>query len=306
VLTLFSVRSVPAAALDVQACLSESEKGQRARSAGKLREARDHFVQCGSESCPALVRRDCAEWATELAQTLPSVVFGARDKKGRDLFDVTVSVDGDVVVQKLDGKGIPIDPGKHTFRFEAPGFAPVIEVALVKEGERARVFNVTFDAAASASKGRGDVSSTKREHTIYPWLAVAAGAAGVVTGAVIVLTSPDHPAGCDEDTKKCVRLADESDADFTRRQEDAGVADGRPVLGLIVGGIGLAVAAGGLVWHFLEPTWQTNAGLSEASPSGKRRGAGERARQTVGVTRSWRVMPWTTERASGIAVGGAF
>src|SRR5689334_11089164 len=110
------VRAAPARA-DVQACLTASEKGQRARSAGKLREARENFVICGADSCPALVRHDCAQWNSELATTLPTVVFGAHDKSGRDLFDVTVSMDGEVLLKKLDGKSVTVDPGKHTFRF---------------------------------------------------------------------------------------------------------------------------------------------------------------------------------------------
>src|SRR5882762_600347 len=79
-----------AGATDVQACLSASEKGQNARKAGKLREARENFLVCGSTSCPALVRHDCAQWNSELASSFPTVVFGAHDKSGRDLFDVTV------------------------------------------------------------------------------------------------------------------------------------------------------------------------------------------------------------------------
>lgn len=275
--------ALPAAA-DVQACIAASEKGQRARSAGKLREARDHFTVCGAESCPALIRNDCAHWNAEVAAILPSVVFGARDKQGRDLFDVTVSMDGEVLLEKLDGKSVAVDPGKHTFRFETAGAEPITEVVLIKEGERARVFNVTFDMAGSgATEGEetqsGAVSVSGGGHTPYPWIVTGVGAVGVVAGAVILLTSPDRPANCSRDTQTCTRVPGQSEADFIESREQAGRADSQPVLGLVVGGVGLALVAAGVVWHFLEPT-------------GHRTG--------VGLT------PWTTGKASGLSLGGRF
>ena len=58
---------------------------------------------------------------------------------------MTVSVDGETLVRKLDGKSLPIDPGPHTFKFETAGAPPVVERALVKEGEKTRVITVTFE-----------------------------------------------------------------------------------------------------------------------------------------------------------------
>ena len=276
------------ASADVQACLAASEKGQRARSAGKLRAAREYFLVCGAEGCPKLVRQDCAQWNSELAQTLPTVVFGARDKDGRDLFDVSVSMDGEVLVTKLDGKSVTVDPGKHTFRFETAGQPPVEEVALVKEGERARVLDVTFDGG----EGPSPKSSTPIEqsgtspagggHTPYPWIVVGLGAVGVSVGAVVALTAPDRPLTCNEDTKTCIRGPGQSDADFARDQDLAGRSDTQPVLGYLIAAGGLAFVVGGLVWHFLEPT------------------GGDKPATNVSV------LPWTTGKSSGLALGARF
>lgn len=271
------------ASADVQACIAASEKGQRARTAGKLREAREHFVVCGSESCPALVRHDCAQWNAELAQTLPSVVFGAKDRGGRDLFDVTVSMDGETLVKKLDGKSVNVDPGKHTFRFEAPGLPPVTQVVLVKEGERARVFNVTFEGGgpAPSTDGQGPVTPSEgkeREHTPYPWLVVGLGAVGVAVGAVILATAPDRPSNCDKTDRRCTRLPGQSQEDYDKDLEQAGVADTQPVVGWATIGIGAALLVGGLVWHFLEPTGPTSKATA------------------------LRGMPWSTGRSAGFAL----
>jgi hypothetical protein len=286
---------------DVQACIAAFEKGQKSRREGKLREAREYFLACGVESCPALVRHDCAQYNGELMPTIPTVVFGARDKQGRDLFDVTVAMDGEVLVKKLDGKSVTVDPGKHTFKFEAAGYPTLTETALIKEGERARNITVTFDngsATATTSGGTGAGTGSpsadgdkgnashggKSEggHTPYPWIVVGVGAVGVVVGAIILATSPDVPPNCNEVTKKCTRATGQNDADFRAAQEQAGTADSQPVLGLVVAGIGLAVVAGGLAWHFLEPT------------GAKAKAAG------MSVT------PWTTGQSSGFALGGRF
>ncbi|MBX3222787.1 MAG: hypothetical protein KF795_19900 [Labilithrix sp.] len=268
------------ASADVQACLSASEKGQRARTAGRLREAREQFIVCEAEGCPAIVRRDCAQWNSELAQTLPTVVFGARDREGRDLFDVTVSMDGETIVSKLDGKSITVDPGKHTFRFEAPGFEAVSETALIKEGERARVLGVTFGGGAVHNPPSDDTA--KGGHTPYPWIVVGLGAAGVATGAVIALTAPDLPTGCNQGTQTCAPISGESREDFSRRQETAGRSDSQPVLGWIVAGAGAAFIAGGLLWHFLEPTGD------------------EKTSSRIRFT------PWTTGQSSGAALDARF
>ncbi len=275
------------ASADVQACLAASEKGQRARSAGKLREAREHFLACGAEKCPKLVRQDCSQWNSELAQTLPTVVFGARDREGRALFDVSVSMDGEALVEKLDGKSVMVDPGKHTFRFEAAGQSPIEEVALIKEGERARVINVTFagDAAPkrpTPSDQGGTAPAGGQGHTPYPWIVVGLGAAGVAAGVVVFLTAPDRPPTCNEDTKTCTRGRDQSDADLRRDQEQAGKADSQPIAGYAIAAGGLAVIAGGLLWHFLEPT------------------GGEKPATNVTV------LPWTTGQSSGLTLGARF
>lgn len=260
-------------ATDVQACLAASEKGQRARSAGKLREARDHFLVCGGEGCPGMVRRDCAQWQSEVIGMLPSVVFGAKDKQGRDMFDVSVSMDGEVLVKKLDGKSVAVDPGPHTFRFEAAGLGPLVERALVKEGEKSRVITVSF---AEGGAGSGDAVTPPRDpdgkpptgdgargHTVWPWLVVGLGAATMVAGVVILATAPAFPAGCSKDNKSCAKdpTGKETEAAFKTRQETAGRAEAQPVEGILVAAIGLGVLGAGLLWHFLEPTGERSTAL---------------------------------------------
>jgi hypothetical protein len=149
----------PASADDKQACVAASEKAQQLKNAGKLSEAREQLNACSRAECPKLIQQDCTQWMSELLAALPSVVPGAKDRKGRDIVDVRVSVDGKVVAHSLDGKAIVLDPGVHTFHFEASGAPTIDEQVVVKPGEKNRLVTVTFakgeDAAGPASGHTG-------------------------------------------------------------------------------------------------------------------------------------------------------
>lgn len=123
-----------------------------------------------------------------------------------------------------------------------------------------------------------------REHTIPPWIVVALGGAGVVTGIVFVALTPGLPDDCDAVTKKCVKLAGESDASFDDRQSRAGASQDQPVVGGIIIGAGAVLVAGGLLWHFLEPTGPVEK-TSKTTP---------------------RVAPQVAPGFAGLSLGGSF
>ncbi len=156
-----------AGADEKQACLQASDRGQQFKLDGKLMSAREQLLLCARPECPKLVRDDCAQWMTEVLAALPSVVFGARDAQGHDVMTVRVSVDGNVVAEKLDGKPMPIDPGAHTVKYETAGMSAVEEQVLVREGEKNRSLTVTFPAPpgakTTASPGSGSSSPGKEE-----------------------------------------------------------------------------------------------------------------------------------------------
>lgn len=174
--------AAPASADEKQVCVAASEKAQQLRSAGKLGEARDQLSICGRPECPKLVQQDCTQWMSELLATLPSVVPGAKDRKGRDVVDARVTVDGKVVTEVLDGKAIVIDPGVHTFVFESKGLPSVKEQIVVKPGEKNRIVTVTFatpeDAPAPPS-GAGSANADGSSGSSPPVAAYVLGGIGV-------------------------------------------------------------------------------------------------------------------------------
>jgi hypothetical protein len=135
---LLLAASLPARADDKRECVQAFDDGQQLRIDGKLRAARDSFLVCANQRCPALVRGDCAQWTTEVLAAIPTVVFAARDSRGHDVAAARVLVDGVVAVERLNGEPVALDPGPHTFRFE-PTSAPAVEQqAILRAGEKNR------------------------------------------------------------------------------------------------------------------------------------------------------------------------
>lgn len=94
-----------ASAGDKARCLDAATKGQRLRDAHKLLDARVQLRICAAAECPAVVQSDCAHWLAEVEHALPSIVITARNGAGADLVEVTVSVDGQPLMSRLDGRG---------------------------------------------------------------------------------------------------------------------------------------------------------------------------------------------------------
>jgi hypothetical protein len=129
----------------VVACVRAAEDAQSVRSAHRLRAAFKHLLVCSQSNCPTVIRKDCSYWLAEVEKLLPSVTVQAVDKDGRDLTDVSVTMDGEPLVSRLDGLAVRVDPGARTFRFEHVGSTPIEQTIVIREGQKGRLIRITFD-----------------------------------------------------------------------------------------------------------------------------------------------------------------
>jgi hypothetical protein len=201
----------PAAAAEPtkQDCVTASESAQDLRRAGKLREARAAFAVCTAASCPSIVREDCAHRLKEVEASLPTVVFSAKDAGGRDLSTVRVVMDGEPLLNKLDGTAIAVDPGEHHLVFEAIGFRDMTNTIVVREGDTGRSIQVVLASAAAppAPEASAPPSDGNTQRAVGLALG-ASGVAGLAVGAVFGVLSKatyNHAlAECaNDDSKRC-------------------------------------------------------------------------------------------------------
>lgn len=152
--------SARAAGPTKEQCIAANDAAQDLRRAGKLGKAREQLVVCVSATCPAVVRSDCTERLDEVDKATPTIAFDVKDAAGNDVSGVSVTMDGVLLTKTLGGAAIPVDPGQHQFRFEAPGGVSVEKAILVHEAEKDRHERVVLGTAAGQAPAPAPAPAT--------------------------------------------------------------------------------------------------------------------------------------------------
>jgi len=248
----FAERS--ACAADVtQQCASAAGRAQELRDTGKYKAARQELVACGREECPSAIRRDCLGWLNEVNQSSPTIVVRARDAQNADLADVKVTVDGDVVTEKLDGKAILIDPGPHVIRGQIADADAVEQRVIIQTGEKNRLIEISFARSASQRQGcrqeadceRGSAcrngscqpsdNRTPEKTSVAPWIV---GGVGVVSlGAAAYFAASGLADRGDLKSQPCATTSTCPQGDVDRINTKLVIADVTAGVGLVAMGI---------------------------------------------------------------------
>jgi hypothetical protein len=228
-------------------CLDANGKAQELRRDGKLSAAKDQLRVCISSPCPAMVRDDCTKRLDELETAQPTIAFTARDASGADLIDVRVTIDGKLLVDRLDGKPVDVDTGAHVFTFEVPGQPPVTRTLVLTEGEKGRRERVIIGSA-------GAPLSAPAAAPITQAAPVAAPQAGAAPTAALITGPEPTSAGGGMGTQK--------------------------VLGLVAGGIGVVGVAVGSVFGamaFSQKSREQSACGNGCTPGGHTQAVSDRS-----------------------------
>jgi hypothetical protein len=265
-------------------CISAADAGQSLRDDGRYGAARDAFVRCARDACPALIARSCSDWLQRLEDSMPSVVLSAMDERGNPLSTVHVTMDGAPLVDTLDGRRVAVDPGEHVFRFEEDARVPTEVRVTVRAGEKDLGVQATLAAVALPVPAPGPPLSPLPQPDAHPppsatllWsprgvvvlslLAIAGASVGVagylfaqsgsesnVAGG-IRSTVPPYACTHDPTTATCRRLSDAVDAQH--RDSTLGA--------VTAAGAGLLVVAAGVTW-LAWPTPHARTGVSWIGP----------------------------------------
>ncbi len=245
--------AVPAFADEKAECIGASEKAQQLRDEHKLKSAREQFLACAKDACPAAVKKDCSDQMSEIDKKIPSVVVRAKGKDGQDLVAVKVTSDGVTLTEQLDGHGIPLDPGVHTFRFEAAGNEPFEQQIVLAEGER--------DRAVVANFGKHDAGGGGKRAPIGAFVVGGIGLVAMGIAPIFYALGLGEKSDIENGKQTCVTPQTESCAN------EKGDIRSKLAVGDIFMFGGAAVLAAGIIWTIVHYT----SGSKEASnPSAAR------------------------------------
>jgi len=238
-------------------CLAASDASLKLGNEHKLRAERSQLLVCAASNCPADIKKECLGRVDEVNAQIPTIVFSVKDAQGADLSAVKVTMDGEVLAERLQGTAVSIDPGEHLFTFETAGQSPLTKKLVIVEGQKDRRETVTF----GADQGGAMPTTAPSPSTPPPddsgggmgtqkILALVAGGIGIVGlgvgtafGVIALSKKSDAQNACPGST--CAT------ADGTSKWSDAASTGNISTIALIVGGVGIA---GGAVLWFTAPS----------------------------------------------------
>jgi hypothetical protein len=233
---------------DKSTCLGAASKGQRLRDAHKLVEAREQFRVCAAAQCPSVVQVDCAGWLESVEKLIPSVVLSAKNGAAEDLVDVKVSVDGQPLTTKLDGRTVFLDAGPHTFHFEGRDGTSAEQRAVIKEAVQGQPVSVVLSGATvePSSDAPSGGSSRKTVGLVLGGAGIVGLGVGSVFGLMTVSAWANVKNACGGDVAHCANVSSASS------QKIGGETDGTiSTVSFVAGG---AMLVGGAILYFTSPT----------------------------------------------------
>jgi hypothetical protein len=252
ILLCSNVAAAPPAAggPDRKACIAAADDGQKLRDENKLSAAREKFILCASKSCPGAVAKECSQWLQDAERDMPSVTFRAKDERGKEILDVRVFVDDQVVAESIDARALPVDPGEHKFKFARSDGKSVEDKVVLRPAEKNRLIEMSFQAPAQADATTApkDGSANGNGATITPndaagfripilgWVGAGVAVVGVGMMAFFAISAND-----DEDRLRstCAPNCPESERDSV----DSKVLLANVGMGVAIAGVGVAVVS---------------------------------------------------------------
>ncbi|HXX70208.1 MAG TPA: hypothetical protein VEK07_23715 [Polyangiaceae bacterium] len=210
-------------------------------AAGHTAEAIDAYRSCAEQTGCGWLALKCDAKIKLLQGKLPTIVLVANDENGQPIADVEVRVDGILRTSKLNGVGLPIEPGLHELSFSAGSGVFATEKLMVVEGQHDRLVTITMHS-------QGGKSAVK---------SAAPSAVTVAPPAPDSASTPDKPPAQTETPPPASAPAEEA-ASTNKSASTAAVSDGpsagpthwampRSPLPYTLAGVGVVGIAGGVL-----------------------------------------------------------
>lgn len=239
---LLSATAVAAPNAATKECISAFDQGQHLKSDHHLKEAHTQLLACTKETCPSVLRADCAEVLRSVDAALPSVVLAA-DDAGKDVTDVKVSNGGEVLTTSLDARAIELDPGEYDFVYEHGANPPLTVHFVLREGEKNRIVKASFNPKKPAPVMRLETPPRTTVGYIVPAGAAVIGITSLVLAGLSKMSFAERR---DEMIRVCQPVC---------TQENRDDLSGRLVRANIELGIGIgALVVAAVTWFIFSPS----------------------------------------------------
>ncbi|MGH7437124.1 MAG: hypothetical protein ACRENE_15730, partial [Polyangiaceae bacterium] len=205
------------------ACLAAGQKALDLQKQGKLLDARAQLALCAAPGCGQYISPACQKQGADITAKLPSILFVPKDAEGSELVGVQVTIDGGET-RTLDGKPLTLDPGPHTFRFEALGLRPSERTFALVEGVQGRQEPVVVGVTETPPAGADAEAPPPAEAPPAP----------------VAEAPADAEAPSDAEATLASAMAQEVATERTSRLRpgESAPGEGNKVPGLVVGGFG--------------------------------------------------------------------
>ncbi|MBX3131663.1 MAG: hypothetical protein KF718_33410 [Polyangiaceae bacterium] len=250
VVLLAAIAFSASASANKKECADAYVAAQKHKKAGALLDAREQLIVCAREQCMVAVKKECLQWLDEVNLAIPSLVVVAKDAAGKETLDVVVKLGDRVLADRIDTRGIELDPGTHELTFELEGEEPISVEVILRAGERNKVVEVSF--AKAASSVTTDPTDTEEEASLDlpprapssgpPTISYVLGGVGVLalTGTAVFWLGADSK---QSELESCKPRCSQDDVDSVKQ---------RRLFGDIALGIGVA-SLGAAAYFWLAP-----------------------------------------------------
>jgi hypothetical protein len=235
-------------------CLAASDASLKSGNQHKLRAERAQLLVCAASTCPADIRKECIGRVDEVNAQIPTVIFQIKDASGADLSAVKVTMDGELLAERVEGTALSIDPGEHTFTFEVAGQPPVVRKLVIQQAQKDRRELIAIGpqptavspappptTPAPALPSLPPATETSQGLGTQKILAIVAGGVGIAGlgvgtafGLIAMSKKNDAQSAC---PNQCAT------SDGVTKWSDAASAGNVSTIAFIVGGVGVAGAA---------------------------------------------------------------
>lgn len=127
-----------------RACTSAYKQAKKQEQDNQLRAAEKSWLACAKASCSTFLQHECTFHHAQIQADIPSIVPVVTDAAGAPVTDAQVTMDGQLLTSKIDGRALAIDPGVHEFAFRNGSGLLATEKIVITQGQRNRLVTISL------------------------------------------------------------------------------------------------------------------------------------------------------------------